>query len=158
MGWPVFGASLASIGALVYVARKVPSYALTPKTETPAKRPRVKGVLGAIFYPSVLFVGFLGMGAKLPAFLLTLLVVLIQLLFLGYILRIVGCSGNERHLIALATGFVLPLAAFGIISQVSLPLVLIVDVGLFAFFWRLWKTYGSPVPIRPPEQTMISPN
>ncbi|MDA4131202.1 MAG: hypothetical protein OK457_10565 [Thaumarchaeota archaeon] len=158
MGWPVFGASLVSIGALVYSARKVPSNALNPKTETPVKRPRVTGVLGAIFYPSVLFVEFLGMGAKLPAFVVTLLVVLIQLLFLGYILRIVGRSGNERNLIALATGLVLPLAAFGIISQISLPLVLIVDVALFAFFRRLWKTYGSPVPIRPSEQTVVSPN
>jgi len=158
MGWAVFAFSLASIGALLYGARKVQLNALTPKTETPVKRPRVAAALGAIFYPSVLFVEFLGMGAKLPAFVVTLIVVLTQSLFLVYILRIVGRFNNERNLIALATGLVLPIAAFGIISQISLPLVLIVDIALFAFFRSLWKTYGTPVPIHPPEQTAPSPN
>jgi hypothetical protein len=149
MGWPVFGLSLASIGALIYLARKVPSNALNPKTEDPAKRPVVMGLLGTAFYPSVLFVEFFGMGAKLPAFVVTPLVVLVQALYLLYVLRIIGRSDNERNLIALAAGLVSPLALFGIVSQISFPLVLLVDATLIAFFVTLWKMYPKSVPVSP---------
>jgi hypothetical protein len=149
MGWPVFGLSLASIGALIFLARKAPANALTPKTEAPTRRPFVFGILGAVFYPTVLLVEFLGMGVKLPAYVVTPSVVLLQLGYLFYIRRAVGRSNNERNLIALAAGLVSPLAVFGVVSQISLPLVILVDVALIAFFAKLWRMYPKQVPAAP---------
>ena len=105
------------------------------------------GLLGAAFYPTVLFVEFFGMGVKLPAFVVTPLVVLVQALYLFYVLRMIGRSNNERNLIALAAGLVSPLALFGIVSQISFPLVLLVDATLIAFFVTLWKMYPKSVPV-----------
>jgi hypothetical protein len=149
MGWPVFGLSLASIAVLIYIARKAPSNALTPKAETPTRRPFVFGILGAVFYPSVLFVEFFGMGAKLPAYAVTPLVVLLQTSFLVYVLRVIGRTNNERNLIVLAAGLISPLAIFGIVSQISLPLVIVVDIELIAFFAKLWRMYPKEVSARP---------
>jgi hypothetical protein len=149
VGWPVFCFSLAAIGALIYLARKAPANALLPKTKTPTRRPLVLGILGAVFYPSVLFVEFFGMGVKLPAYVVTPLVFLLQALYLLYILRVIGRTHNERNLIALAAGLVCPLAVFGLVSQISLPLVIVVDIALFAFFAKLWKMYPRHVPAAP---------
>ena len=149
MGWPVFGLSLATIGALIFLARKAPVNALTPKTDTPTRRPFVLGILGAVFYPTVLFVEFFGMGAKLPAYVVTPFVVLLQAGYLFYVRRAIGRRNNERNLIALAAGLVSPLAVFGIVSQFSLPLVILVDVALIAFFAKLWGMYPKQVPAAP---------
>jgi hypothetical protein len=148
MGWPVFALSLASIGALIYLGRKAPTVALTPKTDTPTRRPFVFGILGAVFYPTVLLAEFIGIG-KLPAYIVTPLVVLLQAGYLFYILRAIGRTNNERNLIALAAGLVIPLAVFGIVSQISLPLVILVDVALIAFFTRLWRMYPKQVSVTP---------
>jgi hypothetical protein len=102
-----------------------------------------------------LFAEFLGVGAKLPVFLVTALVVAIQAVFLIYVLRVVGRSNNERNLIALSAGLVSPLAVFGLVSQISLPLVLVVDIALFAFFRKLWKMYGAKIPANPPSENEL---
>ncbi|MDA4112353.1 MAG: hypothetical protein OK439_07420, partial [Thaumarchaeota archaeon] len=153
MGWPVFGSSLAAIGVLIYLAHRVPADALRSKGETPTRSPLKIGILGALFYPSILCAKFLGMGAKLPAFIVTVLTVGVQALYLIYVLRIIGRSYNERNLIALAAGLVTPLAVFGLVSQISLPLVLIVDIALIAFFRKLWTMYGKKNPLGPIEES-----
>jgi hypothetical protein len=143
MGAPVFALSFASILTLVYLARRVHSDALTPQSTEPKKRPLWLGLVGLSFYPAILFTEFLGMGSHLPALVDIGLVVVVQALYLTLVLRIIGRSENERNLIALTAGLIVPIAFIGFVSEINLPLVLIADLIAGIFFWKLWRKYGK---------------
>ena len=143
MGWPILLLSLACIGVLVFLGYKAPQDILRARSEFPRSRALIMGAVGVLFYPSVLFTEFGGMGAKLPASLVVLLVVLVQGIFLVIVLRTMGRHNNERNIIALSAGLVVPIAVFGLVSQISLPLSILVDAALFIFFYNLWKNNGS---------------
>jgi hypothetical protein len=121
----------------------VPANLFRAQTENPKITPLASGILGVLVYPSVLFTEFGGMGAKLPAGTTTLLVVAVQSFYLILVLRVLGQKGNERQLITFAQGLILPLVVFGVVSQIELPLVLMVDVIMVLFFWKLWRKYGD---------------
>ena len=105
-------------------------------------------VLGALFYTSVLLTAGFGMGAGLPAAVDFLLVVAVQALFLVGVLRAVGSRENERNLIALALGLVVPIAAIGVISELPLALSLLPDAAFVLFLRMLWKQYAGNGPVR----------
>jgi hypothetical protein len=81
------------------------------------------------------------MGLHLPAVIDAALVVAVQAFYLVLVLRIAGRSQNERNLIALAIGLIIPIALFGIISEIRLPIILVGDLIAGIFFWNLWKKY-----------------
>ena len=143
MGWPIFVASIVATGTLVLLARIVPAKAFHAKTENPKITPLASGILGVLVYPSVLLTEFGGMSAKLPAGITTLFVVAVQSFYLILVLRVLGQKDNERQLITFTQGLILPLVAFGVLSQIELPLVLVVDVIMVLFFWKLWRKYGD---------------
>ena len=60
-----------------------------------------------------------------------------------YVLRVVGSSGNDRQVIALAFGLILPIAAIGLIATAALPLVLVPDAVMVLFFLKLWRAHGG---------------
>jgi len=66
--------------------------------------------------------------------------VAVQALFLAGVLRHVGSRENERNLIALSLGLVVPIAAIGEISELPLPLSLLPDFAFVLFLRMLWKT------------------
>jgi hypothetical protein len=141
MGTPVFLGSLAAIGVLIFLAYKVPASALTPKSSEPATSPLSTGIVGALFYPSILFVEFFGMGVKLPAVIDLGLVMLDQALYLALVLRVIGRSNNERNLVALAAGLIIPIGLFGVISEIPFALAGLADVTAVVLLWRLWQKY-----------------
>jgi hypothetical protein len=143
MGWPIFFASMAVISLLVFLARRAPADLIRSKTENPKLSPLATGFFGATFYPSVLLTEFVGKGAKLPASITTILVVAVQSVYLIYMLRVLGQKSNERQLITFALGLIIPLVVFGVVSQIRLPLVLLVDVIVFLFFRKMWQKYGD---------------
>jgi hypothetical protein len=148
MGWPVFASSLVAMALLVLVARRVPSNALHAASDLPKRGQRTSFVAGALFYTSVLFAEFLGMGVGLPAAVDFVLVVALQGAYLVAVLRFLGSTGNERDLIALAAGLVVPIAAFGLISEISLPLALLPALAFALFLRRLRREYpATPRPI-----------
>jgi hypothetical protein len=155
MGTAVFVLSLAAMGGLVLLARRAPSGVSLAMTRLPRRRPRRMAVLGAVFYPAVLLTEFIAIGNKDPASIDFFLILLVQGLFLVYVLRVIGSSGNDRQVIALAFGLILPIAAIGLIATAALPLVLVPDTVMVLFFVKLWRAYGragavasdpSPVP------------
>jgi hypothetical protein len=139
MGWPVFVSSLAAIALLVVAARRVPAGAIHATSDPPKLGSRVVFVIGALFYTSVLLAEGLGMGAGLPAAADFVLVAGVQGLFLLGVLRNVGSRENERNLIALALGLIVPIAAIGVISELPLPLSLLPDLAFVLFLRMLWK-------------------
>ena len=147
MGWSIFFSSLVAIGALVYLAHRLPAKILWAQSELPKRSPALMGLIGAIFYPAILLTEFSAIGEGLPAFLVVGLVVIVQALFLVYTLTIIGRSANEKQLISLALGLMLPIAVFGFVSQARLPIVLVADLAMIIFFWKLLNKYGvGPMP------------
>jgi hypothetical protein len=143
MGTPILVGSFIAIAIFVMAARIVKSDAVHARQGEPAAKPRRMAVLGATFYPCVLLTEFLTKGAGAPALVDFVLVILVQGLFLLYVLRIIGSRGNERNLVALSFGLVLPIAAFGVISEASFPVPLLADLGMVVFFLRLFKALPS---------------
>jgi hypothetical protein len=50
---------------------------------------------------------------------------------------VIGRENNERQLVVLAAGLVVPIAAIGFIAEVTLPVVLIADFAFAVFIFRL---------------------
>jgi len=141
MGWPVFISSFVAIFALVMVARHVPENLLHPRSQSPKTGPLKMGIIGALFYTSVILVEGVGTGEHLPAFSDFILVVAVETLFLFLVLALIGRANNEKQLIALALGLVLPIMFIGFVSQVTLPLVIIPDLAFAYFIWKLLQKY-----------------
>jgi hypothetical protein len=143
MGTAVFLSSLAAMGGLVLLARRAPSGVPLATTRLPKARPRTMAILGAIFYPAVLLTEFVAIGEKVPASVDFFLVLLVQGLFLVCVLRVIGSTRNERQVIALAFGLIIPIAGIGLIATVAFPLVLVPDAAMVLFFVTLWRKYGG---------------
>jgi hypothetical protein len=153
MGDPVLVLSLATIGFLVYLARRAPSGERLATTASPLVSPRRMAVTGIAFYPSVLLTESLLMGVGAPALVDFLMVVFVQGLFLVYVLRVVGSFDNEPQVIALAFGLILPIAAIGLIATIAAPAAILGDLVMVLFFRMLWRRYrvrtlavSEPVP------------
>jgi hypothetical protein len=145
MGWSIFISSFAVIGLLVIVAKRVPDNLLRPRSEMPRAGPLKMGVIGAMFYTSVLLVEGIGEATHLLAFGDLVLVVLVQVLFMFVVLSLVGRKDNARQLIGLAAGLVVPIAFIGLVSQAKLPLVIVADLAFAIFIWRLWQKNGAAI-------------
>jgi len=146
MGTPVFAGSLMSIAALVYAARSVPANIVRPATDYPVGGPKALLAAGTAFYPSVLLTEGLGETYGLPAAIDVVLVIAVQALFLIYILKSIGSKDNARQSIMLALGLILPIAVFGIIAEIALPLILFADLAFALFMRKLLHKYpASPV-------------
>ena len=146
MGWPIFVSSFVAIGLLVAMAKRAPRDLLHAKTVSPKAGARKMGFVGALFYTSVILTEFVGMGAHVPAAIDFFLVIVVQAAFLLIVLNLVGSKGNERQLISLAFGLVLPIAAIGLIAEAKLPLIVVVDALFGIFIWKLFKKYSSEGP------------
>jgi hypothetical protein len=139
MGWPIFVSSFATIGLLILLAKHVPTGLLHARTNTPKISPLRIGIVGALFYTSVLLVEQLGIGTGAPALADLVFVIAIEALFLIYVQNTIGHEKNARQLIALAAGLTLPIAAIGLIAEIRLPLVLVVDFAFGIFIWKLLR-------------------
>ena len=141
MGWTALIASIVIIAALVVLAYKAPTNFMRPKNENPTAKPLVVGAFGALAYLMLALI--LVFGNNLPSSVDLFLTIIILLSFLVYILKAIGKGNNEKQLIALSFGIILPFLAGGIAGQIELPLVLILDVALILFFRRLWQKYSN---------------
>ncbi len=148
MGDAIFLLSFVVIGVLVLAARRVRADLLRPKTLLPSASNRKLAAVGVLFFPSVFLTQGLGQGIGLPSVLDFLLVLFVQALFLLYLIRRVGSLGNELALLSLSIGLIAPIAVFGIVAQLALPLVLLADMALFVFFRRLLRGH-RPTPTYP---------
>ena len=140
-------------GGLAYLAYRLPRTFLDPTSETPRYGPRVCFVLGLVFYPILLLVPATGEYAHVTAPVTGVVDLALSggLFFVAR--RAVGRSQNEPELVMVALGALIPLLAFGLLSQILLPIVLIGDVLFVLFFYSLWRRYAparaGPTPAVP---------
>lgn len=149
MGWPVLVGSLAAIAALVAAARVVGPNALGARSRVPGASPLKLAVVGVLFFPSVIITQSLVRQRGAPPVADFLWVIALQTGFLVYVLWRAGSMEHSRHLVGLAFGLILPIAAFGLLAQISLPLVLVPDVLMVLFFRKLWRATGERPQPRP---------
>ena len=141
MGGPILLLSLLSIGGLVWAARRVPADALAARDGKEVPSDRRLTILGISFFPVVLLSQGLGEGSVLPAAVDFALVIFVQALYLRYVTRI-SWRNRKRGMVALALGLTMPIAFFGVIAELALPMTLLADVALGLFFRRLWAKYS----------------
>ena len=141
----------AVLAVLFYAAtRRLPHGTLDPTGEGPRLSPRWFFPLGFIFYPVFLLAvpGVMERLSVWPPATIAVELLLGAALFL-FVRREVGRRGNEAALTMLALGALTPIVAFGLLFQLSLPLVLVPDVLFALFFYALWVRY-RPGPAPPP--------
>jgi len=138
MGLPILVLSLVFVGVLIFAARRVPAGALAAKPVIRGASNKVLAIVGIAFFPVVLLTENIPRAAGVPAALDFVLVLLVQALFLVYVVRSAGISENQRGLLSLAFGLILPLAVFGVIAEITLPMTLFADAAMVLFFRRVW--------------------
>jgi hypothetical protein len=160
MGWPVFLGSWIAILALLVAARRVPPSFAAPNDGPSRVGPARIGALGVMFYPTVLLSEFIPLALKVPAFIDLILVVAVQGLFLIVVLKRIGTIGNERVLLALSLGLILPIASIGVIADYRLPLNLVADAAVVLFFIKLWRRHPPRAegPFEGPAPSMPNPS
>ncbi|HZY92277.1 MAG TPA: hypothetical protein VFG07_05850 [Thermoplasmata archaeon] len=141
MGAPILVGSLGAIALLVWIGLRLGPGVIPPATAAPARSPSTFFVLGVVLFPGTLLLeGFLGTLA-VPAAITFFAVGLFYVVWGGLVLPSIGRRRNERALVALASGLLAPIMAFGVLSQLYLPLVLLLDVAMILFLRALWRGY-----------------
>jgi hypothetical protein len=144
MGLPIFISSFAAIGALVYIARKLPAGYLRPKSVIPTISPIMAALLGLVFFPATLLIqSILGVEAGIPPALDIVLSLAIDGLILYYLIKVIGREKNQKHLLSFGAGLLAPIAIFGLIAEIHFPLILLVDLAFGLFFWKVLQHYQS---------------
>jgi len=151
MGGPILLFSLLSIGLLIVAARRVPADFLVAKTGAGGPSNKVLGIVGISFFPAVLLTQHLPEAAGVPAAVDFILVLLVQALFLAYVTRRNGLGENRKGLLSLALGLIIPIAVFGVVAEIVLPMTLLADAVVVLFFRRLWRKDTMPIATANPE-------
>jgi hypothetical protein len=84
-----------------------------------------------------------GVGIGIPSYADIVLILAVEALILYYFLRVIGRENNEKQVLAFVVGLLVPVASFGLISEIRLPLVLVVDLGFAFFIWKIFQKSGS---------------
>jgi len=144
----------AVVVALLFwaIAYRLPKGFLDPPRERPSYGPRGFFLLGLAFFPALLLVPAVGANYQVPAA-VTWGIDFALLVALFFVIRQgIGRRANEPHLILLALGATLPIVLFGLLAQVGIPVVLVLDVVYGLFFYTLWNHYRpATTPIRVPS-------
>jgi hypothetical protein len=144
-----------AIGGLILLARRLPRDLFAPPTDRPIARCRTMFLLGLSFFPAFLLAEYGSAAFHFPAVAaigeLGLLAGLLGLT----VSRWIGRGDNDRHLIALAAGLLVPIGAFGALLTFPYEIILVVDVLAGIGLWHLWKRPTPPTQLRrgpaPPE-------
>lgn len=133
----------ASAAVLWAVAFRLPRGTFDPPGERPSRGPMAFFLLGLAFYPGLLLVPVLGGVASLPSAVTIGLDLLVAGALFSAVRATIGRRENEPHLVRLALGATLPIAAFGLVSQLGVPVVLVGDALYAAFFVTLYRRYRT---------------
>ncbi len=153
MGWPVFAGSWLAMAALVLAAKKAPAALIGSTTAEPKVGPVVSFVMGLAFFPFLLFPEQIPKAANLPPFVSIISMYVLEGLLLLLIAHTVGSRGNERVLIGLALGVLVPICVLGVAAELRLPFTLGGDLLMVWFLRRLWRKeapgqgIAQPIPV-----------
>jgi hypothetical protein len=139
----LLAAALAA-GLLYLAAWRLPKGTLDPPPGPPRRSGSWFFALAAASFPVELILQGIAESARAPAALTVLLVAAAEgALFYG-IWSSIGSERNERALVLVALGAILPILLIGFIAQVRLPLVLVADAAAMLFFFALLHRYPAP--------------
>jgi hypothetical protein len=139
LAWLLGAAGVALL--LWAVAFRLPAGWLDPPLERPRRAPAVFFLGGLALFPLLLLVPGVVEAAGAPAALAFVLELAVAAALFLAVRQGIGRRANEPHLVLLALGATLPLAAAGLLAQLFLPVVLVVDVLYALFFYALWQHY-----------------
>lgn len=142
-GIPILLVCFTVMGLLILGARHLPQGWLYPTAARPTASPRAFAFLGLLLFPSELLVAAFSAQADLfpPAAILLILFAFTLLFAWGR--THLGRTANEAQLVAFAGGVLAPIAFFGLLAALPVPVVLALDLLLAYFLYRLWKSYGA---------------
>ena len=143
MGDSVFFGSLVAIGALVLASRKASMRIPGPRLADNVFSPKVAAIIGVSFFPAVLLTEGFGEASGIPSPIDFVLVISVQAI---YLLSVASRVRWGSSLVWLAAGLLVPIMALGLLSQLSLPLVVVVDLLVFLFFRKLAQVTRGPWP------------
>jgi hypothetical protein len=140
LAWQVTAAIVAAVlAALAYV---LPRDLLAPTSERPRWGRWSCYVLGLLWFPTLLLVPAIGEHTSLGAPVVGTVLVLASLVLFAGVRHAVGRRENAPELIFLAMGILTPIVAFGLLSELFLPFVILAaDVLVVLFFYSLWRRY-----------------
>ena len=148
--WAGFWAGVPSIiGALLVIslfiaaARLVPRNLLAPRSDLPHSRPAVLAVVGFLFYLGLVFSAAISKAQLLPPSVAIAGYLVVGAAALLWVLWNIGRRQNERQVVALIGGLFIFIQLVGIVSQITLPLVLGADAAFLLFLRWLWKEYSG---------------
>jgi len=148
MGVPLLLGALATIGALIAVARLLPRATGAPSRERPTLSSGGAAAIGFSVFPLLfaLEYGIGPLGVPAAALIAAELAVLIGLIEIGR--RSIGRRDHELLLVDLSFGVVLWVAVFGVLLTLGLPYTLPLVAIAVVFFVRLRRAYrwARPIP------------
>lgn len=141
VGWPLELLAVVVAAGLAGLAYFLPGDLLDPTSETPRYGTRACFLLGFAFYPILLLVPGIGATTPLGAPLIGAFSILFSGALFFTVRHGIGRRRNEAQLTMVALGALIPILAFGLFSQLFVPVVLVVDVLFALFFYSLWRRY-----------------
>ena len=145
-GAPLIAGSFLVIAALVAAARLVPPDLLVPWSIRPRSRPLVFAATGFLFYFGLVFSADVSKAWSLPPFVAVAGCIAVGVVTLLWVLRNVGTKQSERRIVALVFGLFVFILFEGVVSQITLPLVLGADAAFVLFLRWLWTEYPEGRP------------
>jgi hypothetical protein len=142
-GVPLILGGFMVMGAFVAAARLVPSNLLAPRSSHPRSKPVVFAAAGFLFYLGLLFSAIIPKALALPPLVAVVGCLVVGVVSLLWVLRNIGVQGNERRELALIGGLFVFVQLDGIVSQITLPIVLAADAAFLLFLRWLWRKYPS---------------
>lgn len=150
------GCVLAIVG-LIWLARALPRELGAPPSARPTGSNARMFFLGLAFFPGFLFMEFGSDALHLPPWVaIAGLAALTGLIAVG-VRQGIGRAENDRHLLALVTGLLVPVGAFGALLNLPLDTILVVDALAGAGLWWLWRHRPEADPAVPPESALTFP-
>ena len=144
--WQLLAIPVAA--ALAGLAYYLPRDLLNPTSATPTLSLTACFVLGFLFFPIIVLVPGLGEHTSLGAPLVGALEIAASGGLFLLIRRGIGRTHNEAQLVMVAFGALVPIAFFGLVGQIFVPVVVVADVFFALFFYTLWQRY-RPGPAAP---------
>jgi len=149
--WQLLAVPVAA--GLAVLAYRLPRDLLDPTSATPRLGPGACLLLGLTFFPILLLVPGILEHTSVGAPVTGAAEILVSGALFFAVRHGVGRSGNAPQLVMLALGVLIPIALFGLVAQIYLPVELVVDVLFVLFFYSLWRRYGparaGPTPVVP---------
>ena len=150
-GAPLIVGSFAVIALFILAARFVPSRLVTPRSTDPRSGPIAFAVAGFLFYLGLLFFPLLSKARALPPLVAIAGYLIVGGIALVWVLRNIGTRSHERRLVALVGGLFVFILLDGIVTQLLLPIVLLVDAAFLLFLRWLWRKYPERAAPHVPE-------